>query len=320
MLNRRYLRIKVLQEVYAYLQSGNDNIEEGVKALLNSIDKVYELFIYELSFLVETGRYADRRLEENKNKQLPTEQDLNPNMRYVNNRILARIDNNKEFRRLEEKLKINWGDETDMFHKFYNYLSDQTDFRDYMSSKTDSFKVDQKILLTIVSDYLVSFDFFRDYCEERNIYYSEDYYLVLCLIHKFISDMHETDTVVDTLPSIYRNEEGDEEDDRDFVKKLFRQTILNSESYSDIIGKCTSNWEQERIATMDMIIVKMGMAEFEHFRTIPVKVTINEYIELSKYFSTPKSKLFVNGILDRILKVMTEMDRVEKTGRGLIGD
>lgn len=320
MLNRRYLRIKVLQEVYAYLQSGADNIDEGVKALLNSIDKVYDLFIYELSFLVETGRYADRRLEENKNKQLPTEQDLNPNMRYVNNRILARIDNNKEFRTREEKLKINWSDETEMFRQFYNYLSEQVEFKDYMSSNTDSFKADQKILLTIVTDYLVNFDFLRDYCAERNLYYSEDYYLVLCLLHKYISEMHEADTDVNTLPSIYRNEEGDEEDDREFVKSLFRQTIINNESYSDIIGKCTSNWEQERIATMDMIVVKMGMTEFEYFETIPVKVTINEYIELSKYFSTPKSKLFVNGILDRILKMMTEMGRVEKKGRGLIGD
>ena len=317
MLNRRYLRIKVLQEVYAFLQSGSDNIEDGVKTLLTSIDKVYELFIIELSFLIETSRYAERRLDENKKKQLPTEQDLHPNMRYVNNRVLSRINNNKEFERLEEKLKINWNSETEMFRLFYNYLSEQTEFQEYMSSDNDSFKADQKILLTIVSDYLVNFDFLRDYCSEKNLYYSEDYYLVLCLIHKFLTDMRETDTNNDKLPSIYRNEEGDEEDDREFVKKLFRYTIINDESYSDTISKCTSNWEQERIATMDMIIVKMGMAEFENFDTIPFKVTINEYIELSKYFSTPKSKLFVNGLLDRILKQMKEMGRVEKKGRGL---
>ena len=320
MLNRRYLRIKVLQQIYAFNQSGCDNIEKGVDDLFKSIDGVFDLFVWGLSFLVDTGRYAERRLDENRNKQLPPEQDLNPNMRYVNNRVLARIDANKEFNKRERELKINWGDSTDIFRKFYVSLSEQIGFKDYMASETNSFKADQKMLLTIVSDYLVTFEMLRDYLSAKNLYYSDEYYLMLCLLHKYISDMRENDEDVNTLPSIFRTEEGDEDDDREFVKTLFRQTILNDEKYSDMIGQCTANWERERIATIDMIIVKMGMAEFEHLKTIPVKVTINEYIELSKYFSTPKSKLFVNGILDRILKLMESEGRIQKIGRGLIDD
>jgi len=320
MLNRRYLRIKVLQQIYAYKQSGCDNIEKGVQDLLKSIDGVFDLFIWGLSFLVETGRYADRRLYENRYKQLPTEQDLNPNMRYVNNRVLARINANKEFAANEQRLKINWGDSTDIFRQFYVSLSEQIGFKNYMSSETDSFKADQKILLSIVSDYLVTFEVLRDYLASKNLYYSDDYYLVLCLLHKYIGDMRENDEDVNTLPSIYKTELGDEDDDRDFIKTLFRQTIINDERYSEIIDKCTDNWERERIVIIDMIIVKMGMTEFEYLKTIPVKVTINEYIELSKYFSTPRSKLFVNGILDRILKLMESEGSIKKIGRGLIDD
>lgn len=320
MLSRRHLRIKVLQALYAYFQSGNTSIEQGEKQLILSINKLFELFIYQLSFLIETARFAERRLEEGKKKHLPTADDLNPNMRFAQNSILGLINDNKDFRRFENLYKINWSQEQEMVRKFYLEIKDSPDFEKYMSGESSSFAAEKKFLINIAEKYFSTFELLQSFYEEKSIYFVDDYHLVTYMIVKFFKFMEKDFDINTKLPTIFRTEHDEEDEDQDFVKRLFRETILHSEAYGKLVADSTSNWEQERIAIMDMIILKMALTELTCFPSIPVKVTMNEYIDISKYFSTARSKVFVNGILDKLIQQFRAEGLVVKTGRGLLDE
>lgn len=319
MLTRRFLRIKVLQALYAYFESGEQVIANGMKELLESIDKLHELFVWQLSFLVETKRFAENKISDKKNKFLPTEEDLNPNMRYVNNRVIAAIENNKDFCRTEAALKINWGDSQDVVKNYYNIMIKSKEYDAYMNAKTDSFGQDKKFIVDMLTSYFSDLEVLQDFYEDKSIYFCDDYYLVLSLLIKFFTEMKKLD-VDDKLPSIYKRDGIDPNVDEDFVKNLFRETINHADELGRLVADNTNNWEKERICVMDMLILKMALAELLYFPFVPVKVTMNEYIEISKYFSTPKSKVFVNGIIDRIYKKLSEDGKIIKRGIGLLGN
>ena len=318
MINRRFLRVKVLQAVYAYLESGEDFVEKGVSHLLESIDKMHELFVWQLSFLVETKRFAENRIEENKRKNFPTQEDLNPNMRYVENRVLNALQNNRDLRREEEELKINWADHQDIIRNYYNIMRNTEEYKEYMSDSSSSFAQDKKFIVKMISEYFSELEVLQDFYEEKSIFFVDDYHLVSSMLVKFFTDMKESFGEGSLLPTIYKTENDIVNEDKEFVKKLFKEVIKHDDEYGKLVGSNTSNWEKERVCVMDMIILKMALTEFNCFPYIPVKVTMNEYIEISKYFSTPKSKVFVNGILDRILKKLNEENLIVKKGIGLL--
>lgn len=318
MLSRRHLRVKVLQALYAYFQSNNTQLDQGEKQLLLSINKLYELFIYQLSFLVEVQRYSAHRVEENKGKHLPTEEDLNPNMRFVNNRILTAIANNRDFLKKEQIYKINWSQEKELIRKFYITMRESEAYEKYMSKDTNTFSDDKKLILFLIKNIFAEFELLEAFYEEKSIFFVDDYHLVSYLLMKFIKFMDSSFDENTLLPDLLKTEKEDDNEDMVFVKSLFREVILHSEEWGKIISKSTSNWELERIAIMDVIILKMALTELTCFRSIPVKVTINEYIDISKYFSTARSKIFVNGILDKLLAELSVDGRIIKTGRGLL--
>ena len=318
MINRRFLRVKVLQAVYAYLGSGEDVVENGVKHLLESIDKMKDLFVWQLSFLVETKRFAENRIEENKRKNFPTQEDLHPNMRYVENRVLNALENNRDLRKEEERLKINWADHQDIVRNYYNMMRDTQEYKDYMSDSVDNFDHDKKFIVKMINEYFADLDLLQDFYEEKSIFFVDDYHLVSSMLVKFFSDIKASFNETSLLPTIYKTEKDAVNEDKEFVKNLFRQVLKHDDEYGKLVGANTSNWEKERVCVMDMIILKLALTEFLCFPYIPVKVTMNEYIEISKYFSTPKSKIFVNGILDRILKKLTEENAIVKKGIGLL--
>lgn len=318
MLSRRHLRVKVLQALYAYFQSNNTQLDQGEKQLLLSINKLYELFIYQLSFLVEVQRYSAHRAEENKGKHLPTEEDLNPNMRFVNNRILTAIANNRDFLKKEQLYKINWSQEKELIRKFYITMRESEAYEKYMSKDTNTFSDDKKLILFLIENIFAEFELLEAFYEEKSIFFVDDYHLVSYLLMKFIKFMDSSFDENTFLPDLLKTEKEDDNEDMVFVKSLFREVILHSEEWGKIISKSTSNWELERIAVMDVIILKMALTELTCFRSIPVKVTINEYIDISKYFSTARSKIFVNGILDKLLAELSVDGRIIKTGRGLL--
>lgn len=318
MLNRRFLRIKVLQALYAYIESGEDNVNNGIKHLLESIDKLYELFIWQLSFLVETKRFAENKITENKHKYIPTYEDLHPNLKYVNNRLLNAIEDNKDFKKQEAALKINWADDhQDVVKKYYTMMKETPEYKKYMADKTDNFAADKKFITTMIGNYFADLDVLMDFYEDKSIYFCDDYHLVSSMLIEYFSKMKSIDA--DTpLPTIYKSDLAEANADEKFIQDLFRETIKHDAEFGQLIADNTNNWEKERICLMDMIILKMALTEFVCFPYIPVKVTMNEYIEISKYFSTPKSKIFVNGILDKLAKKLTERGMIEKKGVGLL--
>lgn len=318
MINRRFLRVKVLQALYAYLGSGEEHVEDGVKHLLESIDKMHELFVWQLSFLVETKRFAENRIEENKRKNFPTKEDLNPNMRYVNNRVLNALENNKDLRKEEEALKINWANHQDIVRNYYNMMRNTQEYQDYMKGEVDNFDNDKKFIVKMITEYFSDLEVLQDFYEEKSIFFVDDYHLVTSILIKFFTDIKASFNETSLLPPIYKTGKDPVNEDKEFVKKLFRDVLKHDDEYGKLVGANTSNWEKERVCVMDMIILKMALTEFCCFPYIPVKVTMNEYIEISKYFSTPKSKIFVNGILDRVLKKLNEENAIVKKGIGLL--
>jgi N utilization substance protein B len=315
MLNRRFLRVKALQELYAYHQSHESNLSAAERRLLDDVDSLYELFIYQLSFWVEVKRFAEQRIEENKKKNFPTEEDLNPNLKFVNNRILKALDDNKHLMSLEEKYKINWADSReDFIRKLYVKLTETPEYQEYMNNGKDSFSDDKRFLVTVIDTYMAENGLLYDYYSDRDLSFNSDYQLAIYLLWKFMSELPTNFDASSKLPPMFKAED----EDKEFVIKLFEKTILHANEYMELVKANLSNWDYDRMALMDKILIFMAITEFCEFHSIPVKVTINEYIEISKLYSTPDSRRFVNGMLDRLSNVLKEEGKLVKTGLGLI--
>ena len=315
MLNRRFLRVKALQSIYAYHQSESTNLPQAERQLLEGVDNLYKLFVYQWSFWVEVKHFAERRIEENKQKHFPTVEDLNPNLKFVNNRILKALEGNKHLMRLEEQYKIDWADSReDFIRKMYVKLTETPEYQEYMNGDKDSFSEDKRFLVTVIDTYMPENGLLYDYYSDRDLSFTSDYQLAIYLLWKFISELPATFGAESQLPPVYR----DEADDKEFAVKLFEKTILHADEYMELVKANISNWDYDRMALMDKILIFMAMTEFIEFHSIPVKVTINEYIELSKFYSTPESRRFVNGMLDRLSTVLKEEGKMVKTGLGLV--
>lgn len=319
MLNRRFLRVKALQEIYAYHQAQDADLAKAERHLLENVEGLYELFVYQLSFWVELKLFAERRIEENKHKHYPTEEDLNPNLKFVNNRILNALEDNKHLRSLEGKYKINWADyREDFIRSNYNKLCELPEYKDYMSNEDDSFEVDKRFLVSVIDTYMAEDGFLFDFYSDRKLSFNSDYQMAIYLLWKFIHDLPRTFDENSKLPPIYNTEPAEKDEDREFVTKLFEKTILHAEEYRVLVDTNITNWDYDRLALMDKILIFMALTEFTEFHFIPVKVTINEYIEISKFYSTPDSRRFVNGMLDKLSSVLKEEGKLVKTGIGLI--
>lgn len=318
MLYRRHLRIKVLQALYAWYTNDSDDLKKGETQLLLSINKLYELFIYQLSFLVEVKRFAEKRSEENKTKFYPTENDLNPNLKFLENEVNRLVEDNIDFQRKESVFKIDWADETELIRKFYNTLINADFFKHYMSGKTRSLDEDKKLYLKIVDKLFPKDDLLISYYEEKSVFFVDGYDLVLILLIKFFDTLSEGFTDDKPLPTIYKTDNLEKNEDAEFVKTLFKKTILQDAENTKLLEGKTSTWDYDRVPMMDIILLKMAIIELKEMDTVPVKVTLNEYIELAKYFSAEKSKTFVNGVLDRLIREFKEEGKIKKVGRGLI--
>ncbi len=316
MLYRRHLRIKVLQSLYSWYTGGQSELPKAERELLEGIDKLYELFIYQLSFVLEVKKFAEERLEQNKKKFYPTEEDLNPNLKFVQNPVFKVLETNKSFHRLVASYKINWSDEEEMIRKFYAELRKTNFYKKYMSSATSSFDEDKKFMIQMTDQLLSEFESLRFFYEEKSIYFVDGYDLVLLLLIKFFETASPRFTEDTPMPGIYK-EYKEKNEDLDFVKVLFRKTILGDDESTEIIKSKTKNWEYDRIPLMDIILLKMAINELQEMETIPLKVTLNEYIELAKYFSTANSKVFVNGVLDKLIGEFKSEGKINKSGRGL---
>ncbi len=319
MLNRRFLRVKVLQQIYAYHQAEETDLLAAERRLLDSVDSLYELFIRQLTFWVEVKCFAERRIEENMHKNFPTQEDLNPNRKFVNNRVINALENNRDLQALQEKYKINWdNDREDFIRGFYNRMREYPEYQEYMNSEKSSFALDKKLILSIIDNYMAEDDVLFDFYSDKNLVFNSDYQICLFLLWKFFNEMEEDFGPDTKIPAAFKTENGETNDDKNFIVRLFRLTMKNADEYRELVKANISNWDYDRIALMDKIIIFMALTEFQQFHDIPVKVTINEYIEISKYYSTPDSRRFVNGILDKLSEKLKADGMIMKTGRGLV--
>lgn len=319
MLNRRFLRVKVLQQIYAYHQAEETDLLAAERRLLDSVDSLYELFIRQLTFWVEVKCFAERRIEENMHKNFPTQEDLNPNRKFVNNRVINALENNRDLQALQEKYKINWdNDREDFIRGFYNRMREYPEYQEYMNSEKSSFALDKKLILSIIDNYMAEDDVLFDFYSDKNLVFNSDYQICLFLLWKFFNEMEEDFGPDTKIPAAFKTENGETNDDKSFIVRLFRLTMKNADEYRELVKANISNWDYDRIALMDKIIIFMALTEFQQFHDIPVKVTINEYIEISKYYSTPDSRRFVNGILDKLSEKLKADGKIMKTGRGLV--
>ena len=318
MLSRRYLRIKVLQSIYAFIQSNNDRIDVGERQLLTNLNKIFELYIHQISLLLAIVNFAKQRLEESKKKYFPTENDINPNRKFVDNRFITQIGENREFQKKEDSLKISWKSEEELIRRIYSNIRQSNDFIEYMNSPDESYKADKEIIVKIFMNCIAESESLQYYFEEKNINWVVDYPTSIMMLIKTINSFKESDDEFKALPKLFKSEESKDNEDVDFIVRLFRKSILNREAFSKLISEKVKNWEIERLAIMDIIILVMAMTEMIEFPSIPIKVTFNEYIDISKNYSTPKSKVFINGMLDKLFVDLKENKRIKKTGRGLI--
>lgn len=319
MLNRRFLRVKVLQQIYAYHQAEETDLLAAERRLLDSVDSLYELFIRQLTFWVEVKCFAERRIEENMHKNFPTQEDLNPNRKFVNNRVINALENNRDLQALQEKYKINWdNDREDFIRGFYNRMREYPEYQEYMNIDKDSFALDKKLILSIIDNYMADDEVMFDFYSDKNLVFNSDYQICLFLLWKFFNEMEEDFGPDTKIPAAFKTENSETNDDKNFIVRLFRLTMKNADEYRELVKANISNWDYDRIALMDKIIIFMALTEFQQFHDIPVKVTINEYIEISKYYSTPDSRRFVNGILDKLSEKLNADGKIMKTGRGLV--
>ncbi len=318
MLYRRHLRIKVLQALYAWYTTESDDLIKGEKQLLLSINKLYELYIWQLSFLVEIKRYAETRLEERKDKFYPTKEDLDPNLKFINNKVNALLENNKDFLHKEQLYKVNWSDQQIIVKKFYDDLEKSDIFKKFMSSNKSGIDEDKMFYIKLVDQSLSEMVLLKDFYEEKSVFFVDGYDLVQLLLIKFFEIIDKNFTSDRKMRGLFKGHNQSKNEDLDFVNTLYKKTILRNEENEEILKAKTKNWDFDRIPLMDVILLKMAIVELQEMETVPVKVTLNEYIELTKYFSTSKSRTFVNGVLDRLIREFKEDGRIKKVGRGLI--
>lgn len=313
MISRRLLRVKALQILYAYRASENDSLHKTEKELIFSIEKSYDLYHLILLLLVDISNYAIQRTDIARSKYFPTDEEANPNTRFIDNRIISGISDSRKFTQYLEIRKITWTNEEELIKSLYRNLLDWDVYQEYMNSPEDSFSQDKKFIGRMVAELLLPNEFLQQVLEEQSIYWNDDLEFIGSMVIKTLSRWKENSEM--PILSMFSND-----DDRDYVIELFRKTILHADEYEELIKKFSENWDYERLAMMDILIMQMAISEAINFPSIPAKVTLNEYIEISKYYSTEKSSYFINGILDKVFALLRSDEKMKKTGRGLIGE
>ncbi|MEE3225812.1 MAG: transcription antitermination factor NusB [Bacteroidota bacterium] len=314
MLNRRHIRVKVMQALYALHQSEQPDLLKEEKFLNASTAQMYELYLTIVDLLVEIHAHAKDILERSQQKMLATESEKNPNLKFVDNPVLVKLSENELLQKELKKAKLNnWRLDIEYVVLLYNELIASDFYAEYMASETSDFKTDRDFVIDFFTEFVAPNDKLYDYLEDYRLTWVDDLPVVNTTIVKRLGKIKPNSPESTILPKLYKDEE-----DRQFAKDLLLRTARNDEEYeAEILGN-TPNWDQDRIATLDKILIKMALCEFLRFSSIPVKVTINEYLELSKEYSTPKSSIFVNGVLDRLVKKYKKDNRLNKAGRGLI--
>lgn len=291
-------------------------IAEVERELMKSISKSTDLYYETLLLLTEIQRRAYLKIDAARNKRLASNIDLNPNTRFIDNPVLKTIWDNKKFQSYINNNMVTWNDSQETVLYFYNKLIESKAYQKYMHQKEVSFDEHKQMVISLFAEIIIPDDMFYQTLEEKSLYWNDDFELVLSLVHKTLKNIQDNQTEEDiTLYPVFKPEE-----DAEYARTLMRKSLLENEENIKLIDKFTYNWEIERISDMDKLIMSCAISELRNFPSIPVKVTLDEYIEISKTYSSPKSGAFINGVLDKAISLLKDSNQIVKTGRGLIDD
>lgn len=303
-----------MQLLYAYSKKENAGLAEIERELLKSMSTSTDLYYQTLLLLAEIRRRAFLKIDAARNRRLASEADLHPNTRFVENPFVDLFEKNKKFKNYLNNNLISWNDNQEAVVYFYNKMLEWPVYEKYMNISKAGFEQHKQFILDLFAQLIVQDDFFYQILEEKNIYWNDDFELVLSIVYKTLWHMHEGQTEDDDIfYPIYKPQE-----DAEFARKLIRKSFNEYEDNLKLIDQFTFNWEIDRISDMDKLIMSCAISELKNFPSIPVKVTLDEYIEISKTYSSPKSSAFINGVLDKTVGLLKENNEIVKTGRGLL--
>lgn len=314
MISRRLLRIKALMAFYAFNRREDNDLVKAEKELMLSIDRTFDLYHYLLLLVLDIADIASEKIDQALQKRIPAPEDLNPKRRFIDNPVIAQIRSNEAFTQYISQRKLSWVN-SHIPRLLYNKLLKWDEYEEYMSADDHNYQEDRKFIIKIITTLFVQSEDLQANLEEQSIYWNDDIEYVAAMLEKTLRKFKSGSDGKVPLMQLFKNEE-----DEEFVKILFRKAIFNQSSSSELIDNNTTNWEVERIALMDILVMQLAITEILEFPEIPVRVSLNEYIEIAKYYCTSKSSNFVNGILDKIVKELRDNGRLKKAGRGLVGE
>ena len=301
--------------LYAFNRREDQNLVQAETELMFSIGKSYDLYHFLLLLVLDVADIATDKIDQALQKRIPSHEDLNPRKRFVDNQLICQLRKNLEFKNYISSKKLSWVNNSHIPRLLYNKMIVWEVYEEYMNSENNNYQSDKKFIIGLITELFSNSEDLQSNLEEQSIYWNDDMEYISSMIEKTLKKF-KTDSGENTpLMPLFKNAE-----DEEFVKILFRKSIVHSKKCSELIDKNTTNWEVDRIALMDILVMQLAITEILEFPEIPVKVTLNEYIEIAKYYCTSKSSTFVNGILDNIVKEIRDEGLFNKFGRGLVGE
>ncbi len=307
MINRELIRLKLVQVLYSYLQKGSHNPDVAEKELLLSLDKAYDLYNYMLLLMVETSRISLRMLEMRESRSKKLNDGIHWSHKFVDNRFILQLESNRELRDYCDEQELSWANHEDFVRNLYNKVEESDFYQQYMNSDTSSYEEDREIWHLIYRHLIVDNEELAGILEDINVYWNDDKTIIDTFVLKTINRFTEKSTAAQPLMPKFKTDT-----DRDFAIKLMRRALMGQEHFYGLIGTTTRKWDFERIALMDRIILQLGLAEITTFPNIPISVSINEYVDIAKMYSTPKSGKYINATLDTIAKKLIEEGKLVK--------
>ena len=307
MINREIIRIKIVQLTYAYYQNGSKNIDSAEKELFFSLSKAYDLYNYLLVLMVAVTKEARKYLEVAQSKAR-REGTAEPSGKFAFNRFALQLEENQMLNNFLEVQKKNWDDNAEFVHTLYNQIVESTIYKEYMASEEDSYAADRELWRKIYRTFIQDNEALDGVLEEQSLYWNDDKEIVDTFVLKTIKRFDEMNKASQELLPEY-----DSEEDKEFARKLFRATILNADEYQGFMSEASHNWDFSRLAYMDVVIMQIAIAEMMTFPSIPVSVTINEFVDIAKLYSTPRSGGYINGMLDAIARHLIATHRMMKS-------
>lgn len=315
MISRRLLRIKILQALYAHYKSEGKTINQSEKDLFFSIEKAYDLYHLLHLLIIDIRNAAIEKIELAKHKQIPVHDDLYPNIRFIENKLILQFQENYRLHKYINIRKLSWINYPGLVKNLLRLLEGSEEYKIYMEAESSDYEADKKIIIDFLACYVADYDDLHQAIEEQSIFWNDDIEFIASMLIKTIKKYRSNNKYNGPLFELYKTAE-----DKKFVKDLFRKSVLKETDYRNLIDKYTINWDIDRIAFMDILVMQLAISEMIWFAEIPVKVSLNEYLEIAKFYCTERSSNFINGILDKIVHDLRRDKVIIKKGKGLIGD